>query len=106
MISRSAHGLPLWKKGPLNPHKKSSTMEVNDLIVKDRNVAAMHEGEPMMEDVFSPVFIPTGEVTLSPFGPTSRCSTGVELGLEGMHGDTTVLRKEALAFPNNRKQLL
>lgn len=59
-----------------------------------------------MEDVVNPVFVPTSEVTLSPFGSTSKCITRVELDLEGKDGDTTVLREEALTFPNNKKQLL
>lgn len=106
MVFGSARGLPSWKKGPLKPHKQSSTMKVNDLIIIDRNVAVMDEGKPMMEDAVNPVFVPTSEVTLSPFGSTSKCSTRVKLGLEGMNGDTTVLREEAFTFPNNRKQLL
>nr|POF20577.1 hypothetical protein CFP56_72320 [Quercus suber] len=106
VVSRSAGGLPPWKKGPLKTHKKSSTTKVNDPIIKDRNVAVMDEGKPIMEDVVNPVFVPTSEVTLSPFGSTFKCITRVELDLEGKDGDTTVLREEALTFPNNRKQLL
>jgi len=60
--------------------QKSPTTEVNDPIIKEQNVAVMYEGEPMMEDVVSPVFVPTGEVTLAPFGSTSKCSTRVDLG--------------------------
>lgn len=72
VISRSARGLPLWIKGPLKPHKKSSTTEVNDLIVKDR------DGRYFQSSVCT-----TCEVTLSPFGPNLSAALGLNLAWKG-----------------------